>query len=51
MSQLSHKERADKIAALQRLVIEAEGSGAGVRSMGELFAAARRKVGGKTLRP
>jgi predicted HTH transcriptional regulator len=51
MSQLSHKERADKIATLQRCIDEAEESGAGVRSMVEILAAARRKVGGKTLRP
>jgi antitoxin ParD1/3/4 len=39
------QERADKIAALQRLVDEAEDSGAGVRTMSELLVAARRKVG------
>jgi antitoxin ParD1/3/4 len=39
------QERADKIVALQRLIDDAEDSGAGARSMSEILAAARRKVG------
>lgn len=38
------QERADKIAAMQRLVDEAEESGVSPKSMSEILAAARRKV-------
>lgn len=39
------QERADKLAALQRLVDEAEAGGASSSSMGEILLAARRKAG------
>lgn len=39
------QERADKIAALQRLVDEAEASGESSSSMGDILLAARRKAG------
>jgi antitoxin ParD1/3/4 len=39
------QERADKIAALQRLVDEAEESGPSAKSMSEILAVARRQVG------
>lgn len=39
------QERADKIAALQRLVDEAEASGESSSSMGEILLVARRKAG------
>ena len=38
------QERADKIAAMQRLVDEAEDSGVSAKSMDEMLAAARLKV-------
>lgn len=39
------QERTDKIAILQRLVDEAEDSGPSTKSMSEILAEARRKVG------
>lgn len=39
------QERTDKIATLQRLVDEAEDSGPSTKSMSEILAEARRKVG------
>ena len=39
------QERADKIAAMQRLVDDAEDSGVSGKSMGEILAVARRKAG------
>lgn len=38
------QERADKIAAMQRLVDEAEESGVSPKSMSEILAVARRKA-------
>ncbi len=39
------QERADKIAAMQRLVDEAEESGVSAKSMSEILAAARLRAG------
>lgn len=39
------QERADKIAALQHLIDEAEESGASANSMSDVLALARRKAG------
>ena len=39
------QERADKIAAMQRLIDEAEESGVGMMSMDEIWAEARRRAG------
>lgn len=38
------QERAEKIAAMQRLVDEAEGSGVSSNSMDDILAAARRRL-------